>query len=238
MFQTIQSTGFIACVWISCAPQFAGAQGAPAVLEGSVEAYRATIRDITPYIPDAPGASLSLQRIVDGKTAKGTQGIPYVGVKVKENQYDHQTTSTFEILQVIDEDNVLITSYRRQVVWLVMPTDDLIDGQPLDLSRQLFEYIGTKRYTNARRTSTTVPCLEFRRAATMADLLGMEIREWKDDSGKFSIRAQFVKYERGEVSLQDSRTSKLDSVPLKRLSREDQSYVRRTLREQKTKARR
>jgi hypothetical protein len=56
-------------------------------------------------------------------------------------------------------------------------------------------------------------------------VLGAELRTWKDNSGVFSVEAEFVKFANGTVRLRrvDGR---IVDVPLLRLSKEDITYVR------------
>ena len=48
--------------------------------------------------------------------------------------------------------------------------------------------------------------------------LAAEERTWTDNTGKFSVEAEFVDIDDGNVRLKRSNTGKVISVPLKRLS--------------------
>ena len=55
-----------------------------------------------------------------------------------------------------------------------------------------------------------------------------ELRTWKDSSGKFEVLARFVRQD-GETILLDRKDGKQVRVPLKRLSEQDQEYIRELL---------
>jgi hypothetical protein len=52
-----------------------------------------------------------------------------------------------------------------------------------------------------------------------------ELRVWRDDTGKFSIKAEFVSYASGEVKLRKEDGSEIEIV-VQRLSEDDREFLR------------
>jgi hypothetical protein len=61
--------------------------------------------------------------------------------------------------------------------------------------------------------------------------LHAEVRTWTDNTGKHKVRAEYVSYAEGKVTLRRSNGKQVE-VPLTRLSREDQQYVREQVRKE------
>jgi hypothetical protein len=59
-----------------------------------------------------------------------------------------------------------------------------------------------------------------------------ESRTWSDASGQFSVEAALVKYEKGNVTLRKDDKTEL-VVPLRKLSKTDQEYVRKAIAKEK-----
>lgn len=51
-------------------------------------------------------------------------------------------------------------------------------------------------------------------------------RVWKDSRGEFSVLALFVSFGNGKVTLKKVETGEVISVPLERLSKEDQEWIK------------
>ena len=73
-------------------------------------------------------------------------------------------------------------------------------------------------------------------AETTPDEPQLEFRTWTDASGKFSTEAAMLRYADGKVDLQ-KRDGGLVSLPVSRLSRADQRYVRNELRRRRSQQR-
>lgn len=119
------------------------------------------------------------------------------------------------------------------LVWIEATTEGLVDHQPHPSAS--FEVIGTKQY-NSVAGIKTVPLLrrlskddlaariKEREAAAEALLY----RTWTDSDGKFTIRAKFLKFSDSKIYLQKEDADKIE-VPMRRLSKADQEWVRSEL---------
>src|SRR4051812_36006407 len=62
-------------------------------------------------------------------------------------------------------------------------------------------------------------------AAVAAESPEHSERQWSDDTGRFNVKATFIRLTESEVTLQKSDKSVV-TVPLARLSADDKSYVK------------
>ena len=216
----------------------ADAQGPlPALQMNSIEAHMAIQQGkLNAPAPNAIGASLDLAAILAGQIELGSVGIPFRnGVRA----IDFKSTSCFEVLQVIDNENVLLIGFEREPFWITMPTKGMFDSQQVDLSRKEFAYIGAKQYEAGAGTTKTVIHLEYRGDVSKEELRKIvrrsKSRIWIDKTGKFKTSAQFVEYSRGTVKLLKSESGKEVAVSLAALSVEDQKYVKGLLKQRSRK---
>ena len=63
-----------------------------------------------------------------------------------------------------------------------------------------------------------------------------DVRTWTDRTGKFKVEAEFVELVKGKVTLKRADSDKTVVLPLSRLSKEDQSYVRKAMAERRQQA--
>lgn len=157
------------------------------------------------------------------------------------------------VMQVIDENNLLVSvdwsngemiaisnllgGTKREVekfsltFWVTgIPTQDLIDGSQFN-SDEVF-LVGTKTYSTPNGSTNTVPLLEPFDVKPFSHLFTnlSDLRAWKSASGKHSLEAYFVKYEKGLVYLITPK-KKTISLKLLELSDADQEYVRKLIKE-------
>jgi hypothetical protein len=141
-------------------------------------------------------------------------------------------SQSFEVNQVIDETNMLISDDDADTsLWVEgAPTTDLTDDTSLTLEGAMFEVKGTKQYETALGTSRTVRHLVYV-DYTAAEAIAMKIRTlrtyrvWEDATGRFATIARFASFEKGSAVLR-TRENKYISVPLIKLSKTDQIWVR------------
>jgi hypothetical protein len=152
-----------------------------------------------------------------------------------------------EVTQIIDGDNMLVTLQydlgvndkgvvvETKLVWVQAPTADLSDGERGVYLEKTFEITGTKQYKTALVTKT-VPILKLvteadrkaRAAKARADEEERITRDWTDTTGKHTVQAKFVrfKFEGSLVYLERTDNGKLARIPISRLSKDDQAWVR------------
>ncbi len=151
-----------------------------------------------------------------------------------------------KVTQIIDKDSVLIEydHYYHKVCWLEgCSTTGLVDGDTVIGVACLLEVSGTKQYKTALGATNTVlvlkpfglaPILPQSRpgAKRPARPRGPKqpasrkaARMWTDSSGKHKVLAVFVSVDDGEVKLRKVDGGAVISVPLTRLSKEDQELV-------------
>lgn len=193
---------------------------APALDRGSVGAARASA-GVQRYSPTVNGKKIGLSEIEDGYLKPGAEGIPYFGESVISDD-PTINTSTFKVLQVIDDGNLIISSLGK-VWWIEMPTDGVADDTKIDLSRKVFTFIGTKRY-ESNFGAKTVFHLKYLRDAAREPKPDLT-RDWKDASGKFTVRAEFGGLARGRVKLLKPDGTGL-TVDLAKLSKADRDWIR------------
>jgi len=193
---------------------------APAVQAGSVEAARIVAR-ASQQSPTVKGKKIGLSEIEDGYLKPGAEGIPYFGESVISDD-PTINTSTFKVLQVIDDGNLLISSLGK-VWWFEMPTDGIADDTKLDLSRKVFTLVGTRRY-ESNRSVKTVFHLKYLREHVPEPKPDLT-REWKDASGKHTVRAEYAGLARGKVKLLKPDGTSI-SVELVKLSKADRDWIR------------
>jgi hypothetical protein len=197
--------------------------------------------------PKVAWATLGLRQIQDGAIKSGTEGVPYYGEGVGVK--DERNTSTFPVIQVVDDKNLLIGALGK-AWWFEMPTDGIVDDGKLDLSRKVFTFVGTKRYETDAGPATVFH-LKYLREHVESKPVDVEeakrkeeearkeverklqearkaelTRTWSDASGKFSVRAEFAGMTGGNVRLvKDDGTAIV--VPLAKLSSADQEWIRK-----------
>src|SRR5580765_6302141 len=72
-----------------------------------------------------------------------------------------------------------------------------------------------------RRLPNLVTFLALAAVASSASFAAGELRTWTDSTGKFEIKAKFVKLADGKVTLEQEDGSEIE-IPLKKLSAADQ----------------
>jgi hypothetical protein len=218
----------------------------PAIRAGTPEAARA-IAEQRRLAPKVAWASLGLRQIQDGGVKSGTEGVPYYGEGVGVK--DERNTSTFPVIQVVDDKNLLISALGK-AWWFEMPTDGIVDDAKLDLSRKVFAFVGTKRY-DSDDGPATVFHLKYLREHVEPKPVDMEeakrkeeeakrdaerkqeearkaelTRIWSDATGKFSVRAEFAGMTGGNVRLVKEDGTAI-TVALTKLSPADQEWIRK-----------
>jgi len=137
----------------------------------------------------------------------------------------------------------------KETVWLTAPTDGMVDDRGYK-SDQIFEVVGTKRYQTARGTSKTVMVIKpvdpaeltrraeaeqaAKQAAEKAKQEAIQAAKKKVEeakrrtwtSGKYKVDAVFITVISGKVRLKRVDNGKMIMVPLERLSKEDQEFIR------------
>ena len=132
------------------------------------------------------------------------------------------------------------------------PTKDTVDGEKLQLEGT-FEVVGTKTYPTSKRTVHVVEPFDMdsvkpflaeierkveakkrkEREAEEEREAVLRRRTWTDKTGKFSVSAEFIEIEKikGDFLVKLSKKwGVIISVPMKRLCKSDQEYVRKELR--------
>lgn len=144
----------------------------------------------------------------------------------------------FRVDEVIDKDNMLIHDFR---VWIEgLSTENVAEDDRIEMAGRIFEVRGTKRYDTVAGGSRTVKHLAAidvgpAKEAAIKLIELSAYRAWKDDAGKFAVAARFLEFKAGSVSLQ-RLDGKLITVPMNRLSRADQKWVRDEVKRSKAKA--
>jgi len=120
----------------------------------------------------------------------------------------------------------------ERVVFRVMSTATMADEQPF-AAAGVWEVTGTTSYitiTGAKKTIFVLEPIEWKKwqpmiAAVFSKTEAPEVRKWSDSTGKFSIMAIFAGYSDGNVTLRKEDGVET-SLPLAKLSKDDQTYVR------------
>lgn len=109
-----------------------------------------------------------------------------------------------------------------------LDTKDLADGQTVKYDGCLI-VDGTYQYTTVNGSTKTLPVLkktEIPQPPKHAAMLGVGVREWRDKSGKHSVEAAYVGYERGKVAMVRKIDGKQIEVELSKLDDDSQEFVR------------
>lgn len=150
----------------------------------------------------------------------------------------------FEILQIVDDRNLIITHPRFHPLWLAdFSTKGCVDGEKVRLVGYL-QVKGAKTYETALGTQKTVRRIRFltheesaaiekqkaeERAAKEAAQAAAEeaklYRTWTDDSGKYHFDAKLVDLKSGVLTLEAKDGSQRE-VRVSRVSKEDRDWVR------------
>ncbi len=168
-------------------------------------------------------------------------------------------TPSFEVMQITDGTNMMVTMFGQRVWVSGVSTAGLVDGKKVELP-QVFRITGTKTYKTAIGGSNTVfvfspvdmekmqPYLEkenkklFRqyqerreagarkKAAAEKARWRAAARTWTDKTGKYKVFAEAVAYRGGKVHLRKEDRS-IVTVPLSKLSFEDQKILRQKIKE-------
>jgi type II secretory pathway pseudopilin PulG len=135
----------------------------------------------------------------------------------------------FRVDEVIDKRSALVHGYR---LWLEgVDTSEMTSDSKADFGDYVFEGKGTKTYDTQFGGSRTVKrfvVVDMSRATdAVVDIKAVRrFRVWLDKSGKHTIRARFVEFKGGTVSL-ELKDGKEKKVPMKSLSDDDQEWVRK-----------
>ncbi len=103
----------------------------------------------------------------------------------------------------------------------------------------LIDHQGIIRYKNVRGEKLELAVEELLAKAEAADAsaarefpivgaMAPQLRKWTDKTGEFSVMAQFVKFRDGKAHLRKDNDQVIE-VPMNKLSAEDQSFIRDTL---------
>lgn len=90
---------------------------------------------------------------------------------------DHAEGEVFRVVQVIDENNVIVSfadKFLREDValWLTMPTSGMVDGKSYSTNGWIFETVETKTYGTAAGGTRTLFRLEQRTAQELVEIAG------------------------------------------------------------------
>lgn len=186
-------------------------------------------------VADEP-TKISLRRIDERNDVEvGTEGVIYWGGGVSGDALS-KNSSTFTVLQVIDDDNLLVNFFGKPW-WLEMPTKGIADDTRIDLSGKIFSFAGTKRYESALGTKTVfhfkfiedIPAQDKDEPAKPPN----RFRKWNDKTGSYSVEAEFVDFKDGRVVLK-KRDGTILKVHPASLSDTDVKWYRDELKRRKS----
>ena len=104
-------------------------------------------------------------------------------------------------------------------------TAGITDGRSVNPGN-VFEVTGTESYRTVVGSTKTIFVVEpFDMELIKPFIAKPKYRTWKDGTGKFTVVAEFLSYEDGQVRLKRKDNHKIISVPLSRLSGADEAYV-------------
>jgi hypothetical protein len=159
----------------------------------------------------------------------------------------------FEVMQVIGENDLLLAMKNPDVppIWFTgYSTKGMADGDKVRLVG-LVEINGTKPYNTVSGAMKTVRVVRLvgrekltkieedaKEQAQLSRKAAEELlfRTWTSVSGKFSVEAKFVKFEKGRVHL-EKRDGTLIDVSPSELSAADRDYYRDLMKKNSSKAR-
>jgi hypothetical protein len=135
--------------------------------------------------------------------------------------------------EIIDDDEILIAD--RQILLEGVDAAKVLDGRLPQLGSVIFQVQGQRRYNSPREATRSVwhlKTLDLSTALEAADKIRAlkDYRTWRSESGELLRPAKFMSFKRGRVTL-EYLDGKNASLPLPRLSKADQDYVRQMVKD-------
>lgn len=160
----------------------------------------------------------------------------------KDGQVGYLTSASvgiFRFMQIIGPDSALVGyeenrgRFLGEPILVTMSTKGFVDNDVFPRKQILLAVDGTTRYETVDGGTKTVHVLKAVESKLLADTIkfmdDQEAQEctrlWMDASGKFSVKAKFVKFSSGSVTLQRQDTGKEIDVPSSKLDEESRKWM-------------
>ncbi|MDA1054863.1 MAG: SHD1 domain-containing protein [Planctomycetota bacterium] len=142
------------------------------------------------------------------------------------------------VIQVLDDESMLATSYKRPFLLRGVPTKGIVDGGDFgpirdEMKKALLVVTGTETYDTAIGGTKTVFVVEpvqgelLKMVAAFVDERDRKLctREWADSTGKFKVEAEYLEFKNSKVSLRKTDTGKTVEIALAQLDKTSRDWV-------------
>lgn len=147
---------------------------------------------------------------------------------LSSGQFGYLDCWQYTVLQVVSKEDVLLQMGNAKIppIWLTgFSTNDLVDGQNVRLLG-LVEVMGTKTFDTAAGSQKTVRVVRLVEPDDEQIPPVVKPREWTSGDGKYKVEA-ILMFVANDSAVLEKLDGKRVTVPLKRLSAEDQEFIRK-----------